>query len=349
MKLIKEKDLEKIVARIFHAGGCSQTEADCIARHLVDSNLCGHDSHGVIRVARYVGFIKDGTLKPNQQINVEYESDTVAVVEGNYGFGQSIGEQTMKLLATKTKKSGLAMTAIRDSGHLGRLGDWAEQLAQDGLISFHFLNTTGRGMLMVPFGGTDRRQSLCPISMCVPVEGRTPVLLDITTSIVAEGKVAVARNKGIQLPPNTIVDKDGNATTDPKDLYSGGAILPMGGHKGYGLNVIADLLAGALTGGGCTKPGVTELLSGMTSIAIDPSPFVDRDVYIQEMTNYMEWVTGSPPKDPNGKVLMPGDVEHQTREMRRSEGIPLDPATLDQIMEAAEAVGLSREDIEKHL
>ena len=202
-------------------------------------------------------------------------------------------------------------------------------------------------MLAVPFGGTDRRQSLCPISMCVPVEGQHPVLLDITTSVIAEGKLAVARNKGESVRPDTIIDKDGNPTTDPNHFYAGGALLPVGGHKGYGLNVVADILAGAFSGGGCTKPGVAQLVNCLTSIAIDPAPFTDHDVYIEEIKRYSDWVTGSPPKDPDGKVLLPGDVEHQTREQRGREGIPLDPSTWDQIVESGESVGLSREDIEQ--
>jgi uncharacterized oxidoreductase len=179
------------------------------------------------------------------------------------------------------------------------------------------------------------------------MEGRHPVLLDFTTTIVAEGKIAVARNKGEALAPGTIIDKDGNPTTNPNDLYDGGALLTMGGHKGSGLNVIADLLAGALSGGGCTTPGVGQLVNCLTSIAIDPNPFTDREAYIAEMKRYADWVTGSPPKDPNGKVLLPGDIEHLTREERGGDGIPLDQSTWSQIVEAGEIVGVSKEEIEK--
>ena len=145
--IIHADRLERIITRIFSAAGCSQAEAGCIARHLVDSNLCGHDSHGVIRVIRYVEFLRDGKVKAGQAISVVYENATAAVLDGNRGFGQVIGEQAMDLLAAKAKSSGMAMIALRNTGHLGRLGDWAEQLARHDLISFHFLNTTGLGML----------------------------------------------------------------------------------------------------------------------------------------------------------------------------------------------------------
>jgi uncharacterized oxidoreductase len=343
---IQADRLERIIARIFNAAGCSEPEAACISRHLVDSNLCGHDSHGVIRVIRYIEFLKEGKVKAGQEISVAFENGTVAVLDGNMGFGQAIGEQAMELLAAKAKKSGMGMIALRNAGHLGRLGDWAEHLARYDLISFHFLNTTGLGMLAVPFGGTDRRLSLCPVSICVPVEGRPPVLMDFTTTVVAEGKLAVARNKGESVSPGTIIDSAGNPTTDPNDFYDGGALLTIGEHKGSCLNIMADILAGALSAGGCSRPGVTELVNCMTSFAIDPTPFTDRDAYIQEIKRYTQWVTGSPPKEPDGNVLLPGDKEHQSRDQRGRDGIPLDKATWEQILQAGEMVGVTAQAVE---
>lgn len=345
--LIHADRLERMITRIFAAAGCSQKEAACVSRHLVDSNLCGHDSHGVIRVIRYIEFLRDDKVHAGRNISVVFENTTVAVLDGNRGFGQVIGEQAMNLLAAKAKKSGMAMIALRNTGHLGRLGDWAEHLARHDLISFHFLNTTGLGMLAVPFGGTDRRLSLCPVSICVPLEGRPPVLMDFTTTVVAEGKLAVARNKKESVAPGTIIDKDGNPTTDPNDFYDGGALLPIGEHKGYCLNVMADILAGALSAGGCTAPGVTELVNCLTSMAVDPTPFTNRKAYIEEIKRYTDWVTGSPPKKPGGKVLLPGEKEHQTRALRGRDGIPLDETTWNQILQAAEAAGISRSDIEQ--
>jgi uncharacterized oxidoreductase len=147
--------------------------------------------------------------------------------------------------------------------------------------------------------------------------------------------------------PGTIIDKNGNPTTDPNDFYAGGALLPIGAHKGFCLNVMADILAGALSGGGCTAPGVTELVNCMTSMAVDPNPFTDRNAYVQEIRRYTDWVTGSPPKEAGGKVLLPGDKEHQTREQRSREGIPLDETTWNQILQAGEMVGILRTDIDQ--
>lgn len=343
--LVQAEPLTKAVARIFEGAGSNEAEAGCVARHLVDSNLCGHDSHGVIRVGRYVGFVKAGTLMPNVTPKVVVETPVSAVVDGGMGYGQVVGEFAMNLLGRKAKAATLGLVSIRNCGHLGRTGDWAEQLGAQGLISLHFMNTTGLGMMAVPFGGTDRRLSLNPVAICVPIPGRRSVLVDFTTSTVAEGKLAVARNKGEPVPLGTIVDSRGRPTTDPNDFYAGGALLPIAGHKGHGLNIAIDLLAGALSGGGCTRPGVTVMANTMTSIAIDPTPLVDAGAYVEEMIRYCDWVTGSPPAEPDAKVMLPGEVEHATRARRRREGVPLDDTTWGQITAAGESVGVTAAEI----
>jgi len=335
--------LTQLTTRIFMAAGCEQPEAACVAGHLVDANLCGHDSHGVIRIMQYIDYIREGTLCPGQHARITRETDTGVVVDGNLGFGQVICEQTMEIVSRKAKRHGMAVGSIANTSHMGRTGDWAEQLARENLISLHFLNTTGLGMLAVPFGGSDRRMSLCAVAACVPVNDGPPLLLDFTTTVMAEGKLRIARNKGVSVPPGTIVDAQGQPTTDPNDFYAGGALLPIAAHKGHGLNIIADILAGALSGGGCTAPGETILRNTMTSIAIDPAPLVDPTAYFSEITRYCQWVTGSPPREPGGQVLTPGAIEHQTRQQRGHTGIPIDDTTWQQIVETAESHGLRYE------
>ena len=345
--LVQSDPLSEAVSSIFKATGSANPEASCVARHLVDANLSGHDSHGVIRVSQYLDYMNEGTLIANQNISVVFESDTIGVVDGHMGFGQVIGEQAMNVLSSKAKASGLGLVTIRNCGHIGRGGSWAEQLAKDDLISLHFVSTTGLGMFAVPFGGTDRRMSLAVMVVGVPVEGRPPIMLDCATSTTAEGKIRVARNKGVPVPEGQIVDKQGNPTTDPNDFYEGGAVLMMAGHKGYGLNFMTDLLAGALSGSGCTKPGVNHLINTMTSIAIDPGSFTNRETYMAEIKQFCDWVVGSPPKDPNGKVLLPGQIEHETRAQRQRDGIPIDDETWRRLVEVAVSVGLQRESFDR--
>ena len=172
----------------------------------------------------------------------------LAVVDGQFGFGQVMGEQATKLGIDKCSRQGVAVVALRNSGHLGRIGDWAEMAAHAGKVSLHFVNTSGGGILVAPFGGSERRLSANPIAAGVPVEGGPPIILDISTCTIAEGKIKVAFNKRANVPDGCILDGEGNPTNDPTSFYATppGAILPFGGHKGYGLSVIAEVLAGAL-------------------------------------------------------------------------------------------------------
>ena len=247
-------------------------EAETIARRLVDSNLVGHDSHGVLRVPRYLDWIKDGTLKPNTPPTIVFDSDTIAIIDGNRGFGQVIGEFAAKHGIAKARRMGIAMVGLRNVGHLGRVGDWADMAAEAGQVSLHFLNTSG-AQRVAPYGGTDRRLSTNPITIGVPIAGGDPVVLDVTTSMVAEGKLMVALNKGERVPDGWIIDRDGAPTNDPKDFYDGGALLTVGAHKGSGLSIVTDLLAGAVTTGKSSDANDPILRNNMLSIYIDPAVF----------------------------------------------------------------------------
>ncbi len=203
---------------------------------------------------------------------VVFDSDTMAIIDGNRGFGQVIGEFATRSGIAKAAKSGIAMVGLRNCGHLGRLGDWAEMAAAAGQVSLHFLNTSG-AQRVAPFGGSDRRLSTNPLAIGVPVAGGPPAILDITTSTVAEGKLMVALNKGEQVPAGWIVDKHGKPTTSPKDFYDGGALLTIGEHKGSGLSILTDLLAGAITTGRSSDPADTVLRNNMLSIFIAPAVY----------------------------------------------------------------------------
>src|SRR4029434_1459306 len=166
----------------------------------------GHDSHGVLRVGKYLEWVRDGTLKPNTAPEIVFDSDTIAIVDGRRGFGQVTGEFATRMGIAKARVKGIAMIGLRNCGHLGRLGDWAEMAAEAGQVSLHFLNTSG-AQRVAPFGGSDRRLSTNPMAVGVPRAGADPVILDITTSTVAEGKLMVALKQGAAVPAGWSVDK----------------------------------------------------------------------------------------------------------------------------------------------
>jgi uncharacterized oxidoreductase len=340
MKRVPADKLVQLVATIMNAGGCNPGEAATVARRLVDSNLVGHDSHGVIRVGKYLEWVRAGWLAPNRVPKVVFENDTIAIVDGDRGFGQVIGEFAGDIGTRKAAKAGIAMVGLRNCGHLGRVGDWAELAAAQGQVSLHFLNTSG-AQRVAPFGGSDRRLSTNPITVGVPVAGSEPVILDVTTSTVAEGKLFVASNKGEQVPAGWIIDRHGRPTRDPKDFYDGGALLTVGAHKGSGLSIIVDLLAGALSTGKSSDPEDTVLRNNMLSIYIAPAVYDREGVIAHEIARFLTWVKASPPAVPGQPVLMPGEVERNTRARRLIDGIALDDKTWEDLLAAAKSVGIA--------
>lgn len=340
--IVPAQSLRETTAAIFRAAGCDAPEAERIAHHLVEANLVGHDSHGVIRIASYVKWLLEGNVLANRSINVVFENEAIAIVDGQFGFGQTVAEQAMRLGIEKASKHGVAVIALRNSGHLGRIGDWPLMATQAGKLSLHFVNTTGGGILVAPFGGINRRLSANPIAAGIPMKGESPIILDISTCTVAEGKIRVALNKGLAVPDNSIIDNKGRPTTDPRDFYADppGAILPIAGHKGYGLAVLGDVLAGALTGGGCSNPqNAGRLVNGMLSIILDPDFFKSDAGFDSEIKRFVAWVKSSEKIMHNGEILMPGEIEERTKRERLRNGIEIDETTWRQIRETADKVG----------
>ncbi|MBY0230487.1 MAG: malate/lactate/ureidoglycolate dehydrogenase [Gemmataceae bacterium] len=341
---IRHDELRVLSARVFRAAGCDEAEADRIAVRLVEANLVGHDSHGVIRIPSYVQWLKDGKVVAGQSIRVVLENEALAVVDGGFGFGQSIGEQAVRVGVEKARRHGVAVVALRDSGHLGRIGDWPQLAAEAGLLSLHFVNTTGAGILVAPFGGIERRLSANPIAAGVPVGAGAgaPMILDMSACTIAEGKIRVALNKGVAVPEGCLIDAEGKPTTDPRVFYGTppGAILGIAGHKGYGLAVLCEVLAGALTGGGCSDPAKAgRVVNGMLSIYLDPSRFRDSADYAAEIERFTAWVKSSAKAAPGGDILMPGEIEARTKAARLRDGIDLDETTWAQIEATGKSVG----------
>jgi uncharacterized oxidoreductase len=334
MRRIDSEALAKLVAAIMQSAGSRVDEAATIARRLVDSNLAGHESHGVIRVAKYVEWVRQGWLRPNQQPSVVAEAEAFAIIDGNRGFGQVVGEFAMQLGVAKAARTGIALVGLRNCGHLGRVGDWAELAADAGQVSLHFLNTSG-AQRVAPYGGTDRRLSTNPIAIGVPIAGGRPVILDITTSMVAEGKLMVAMNKGERVPDGWIVDAQGAPANDPAAFYAGGALRTIAGHKGSGLAIVTDLLAGAISTGRSSDPDDVVLRNNMLSIFIAPALYDPEGGVRGVARRLVEWVKASPPADPAQPVLVPGEIERRTRAERLANGVPLDERTCEDLRQAA--------------
>ncbi|HEX3209200.1 MAG TPA: malate/lactate/ureidoglycolate dehydrogenase [Geminicoccaceae bacterium] len=345
--------LRRLAATILEAAGSAAAEADAVASRLVGANLAGHDSHGVIRVPQYVDQVRAGQIVPNRSALVVSETDAVTVLDGQGGYGQIVGAQSVQAAIDKARGHGIALSALRRSAHLGRLGDWAEMAAAAGMASIHFVNATGIPLRVVPHAGRDGRGTTNPLAMGIPVADGEPVVLDFATSAVAEGKVRVARNKGVSIPPDCLLDADGRPTTDPNALYAEppGNLVPFGGavtgHKGGALWLMVDLLAGAFTGGGCSRlpEGEPRFASNMLSIVIAPEAYAEAGL-AAEIRRFLGFVKSSRPRAPGSEVLLPGEPERRARAARLKDGVPIDPTTWEQILAAAERQGLGRAELE---
>lgn len=354
--------MEALGRAIFSRAGCAPDEAEKIARRLTGANLRGHDSHGVIRVPRYVQWIADGMQVPNRTVSLLLDQPSFAIVDGHYGFGQSVGEQTVDIGVAKAKQHGVAVTALRNSGHLGRIGDWAERAAAQNVVSIHMVNVRG-SLIVAPYGAVGRRMGTSPFCAGIPVEGGEPIVLDFATSLVAEGKALVAFKGGKPLPPGAIVDADGGLTNDPAPLYGEvppggypdpnngpGALRAFGDHKGSGLNFLMEMMAGALGGSG-TAGALGEdtrrrFCNGMFSIYVDVAAFDTDNAFAAEVKSYVDFVKSAPAATPGGEVLVPGEKERHTLAERTASGLPLAPEAWSDIVGTARGLGITESEIE---
>ena len=358
MVIIKVENLIDFVADVFAHADSSPEEARRIATYLATANLTGHDSHGVIRVPVYIRWKKMGSVVPNQIAEVVVDTPSLAVVDGKFGYGQTVAPVAVQIGIDKCKKAGLAAVALRNAGHIGRVGDWAEMAAAERLVSVHFVNAAG-SLLVAPFGGVEKRLSTAPYCVGIPRQSEDPIVLDFATSIVAEGKCLVASRGGKKLPDGALIDSDGTLSDDPHVLYGPytpdgprdhtagtGAIRAFGEHKGSGLAFICELLGGALTGTGATAAN-RRFANGMLAFYIDPGVVDVSNVFDGEMTRYVDFIRATKPAAGVEQVLIPGDPERKTRAERSKNGVPLPDDTWAAIVNTAREVGVSETSIQR--
>ena len=354
---VDAKQLEALIAEIFERGGCMRNEAERIAMRLMGANLTGHDSHGVIRTSRYMDWLGRGIFHAGRKVHVGLDTDALCILDGQYGFGQTIGEQAVRLGLDKAAKTGAAVVALNNSGHLGRIGDWAEMAAAEGFVSIHFVNARG-SVLVAPFGGAEARFSTAPFCVGVPRGDDPPVVLDFATSIVAEGKVLVAYKGGKPLPEGALIDENGTHTSEPEVLYGSagpdappterngyGAIRAMGDHKGSGLAFICELLGGSLTGNRATGIEGEHFANGMLSIYLSVEVFDQGGGFADDIKRYIDYVKSAKRANADEPILVPGDKERSVKADRLANGVPMSEETWKDIVNTARRVGLGDEEI----
>ncbi len=331
---------------LFVAGGVPAEEARIVAGSLVDSNLAGHDSHGVIRIVQYLQGIADGHLKPGTPLSIVHETPAVLVCDGGWNLGQVQAHRLLLRLMDKARTVGLSAGTLRHCGHIGRLGEYGEAAAAQGFAFMSTVNNHGFGRAVAPPGGTQGRIGTNPLALAVPGRPGEPVVLDVAMSVCAEGKVRVQFNKGEPVPEGWLLDAQGRPTTDPSVLYRDprGTILPLGGpqaYKGFGIGLLLDMLVGGLSGAPCSRPEIgSRVANAVLFVLWNSRQFSGADHFTGEITTLIDNVRNCQRAEGVAAIQLPGDPERRERARRNAEGIKLDEGTWGQLTALAGRLGV---------
>ena len=340
--------LRRLGSAIIQSGGSTASEADLVADHLVLANLMGHDSHGIGMIPAYVKNLKAGLVVPNTRAKVVKDDGAILMFDGLRGYGRPVAGEAMAAAIARCRQTGVVALTLANAHHIGRVGAYGELASGAGLVSLHFVNVADHGATVAPFRGTDARFVTNPVCIAIPATDRQPaILLDMATSQVAMGKIRVAKNEGKPAPEGSLIDAKGQPTLDPNVMFTdpiSGALRPFGGHKGYALAVVTELLS-TLSGGPTIQPGnqrMGGIINNMFALLIDPARLAGVDWLHREIDGFLDYVKASPPVNAAEPVLIPGDPERMAREERARSGIAVDATTWEELLQAGETVGLTR-------
>ena len=340
---LRAEQWREIGRRIFCAWGAPEDIAACVANSLVDSDLAGITSHGVIRVADYISYVNAGWWRPECRPEIVRGTPAITTVDGHYGFGQPAAHLALDASISKAKDIGIAAASILHCGHIGRLGEYAEKAAREGVVALIAASSAGNGGLVVPYGGAERVFSTNPIAAGVPAREHSPFIMDFATTVIAAGKIELAPDKDAQIPEGWAVDAEGRPATTIRQFLEGGALVPFGGHKGYALALLVELICGALTGAGVSKqPTQARKPRGLGfggnsafMIVLDISHFTDAEQFYTDVDGLFDRLESVKPAPGFNQVMIPGAPEIAQRAKRSREGITVDGAIWERIATAA--------------
>lgn len=346
MKLFSADYLRKFVADFFTACGAPPNEALMVADNLVESNLMGYDSHGVMRCMEYYRCVKDGRVRLGATPTIIKETPSTAIVDCALNFAPVAMNVMVNVACEKAQKVGIACAISKNAFHLGRLGSYVQKVAERGMFGFLSCNSRQKAHVVVPFGGRDGRLGTNPLAYAAPTNG-WPVVFDMSTTMIAAGKIDIALLEGKRLPENCIQDKDGNPSTDPKDFYGPngelfGTMLTLGspnfGYKGYGLSMMVEILGSILGGEDATIDHNRS--NGAMLIVINPDHFGGADQFRDLTDRFCKYQMSSRPAKGFEEVVVPGTYDFRLREKRLAEGIPIDEQIWSKMVAVAEEVGM---------
>ncbi len=337
--------LRDFTARILRAAGADQRNAERVAQALVGANLCGVDTHGVWHLPGYVQAIREGQLLPTAWPSIIEESPAYARVAGGWTFGHVGAEVAMELALDKAATTGIALVSLVQAHHIGRLGEYAEMAAERHMVGLIWAGGFAeKEPVAMPYGGSRPVLHTNPLAMGFPANSEPSVVLDFATTVLSGVKVVEARTQGKELPPGAIADREGRPTTDPEEFFKGGGHLPFGGHKGWGLMLAAELLGRVFTGADAfaqaPRGGPIFGHTGTTMVAFRADLFQPLTEYAGRTDELEQRVRAVPPAPGYAEVLVPGDLEARTRQIRLREGIPIPDDLWGRLRELAHSLGV---------
>ncbi|MBT3266057.1 Ldh family oxidoreductase [Candidatus Poribacteria bacterium] len=330
--------LRTFAEELFLAAGTPPDIAECVAGIVINADLAGHPSHGVFRIIGYMPAIERGHMVPDARPEILDEKTGAASVDAKRGWGHYAAQWSMRLAIEKAKETGIACVSLRNYAHIGRLGQYVEQAAEAGCVGIITLGEGGRGVgPAAPFGGTEPALLTNPFTIGAPTGDDTPFVSDFATTVVANGKIRVAREENRELPAGAIVDKHHQPSVDPDDWFDGGQSVIFGGHKGYALS-LATCLLGGLTGNFGTE---WNRMHGVFLVAIDVAAFLPPDEYSRNARAFLDGITDNPPAEGFDEVVAPGEPEQRSRREKLEVGIDVPDAVWRQLGEAAAKLGVT--------
>jgi LDH2 family malate/lactate/ureidoglycolate dehydrogenase len=336
--VVSKERLTELTIDALRALGLTQTDATDAATILVLADLFGLRTHGTSRIESYGERLRIGGINPTPSFNPEQVSPALYRLDGDNGVGPLVGFRALQVAMKAARNNGISCVFVRGSNHFGPVSPYSYIAAQQGFASIIGSNAT---TTIAPWGGTDARLGNSPVGFGVPNPGGRPVLLDMAISVVARAKIRNALKRGESIPSTWATDQHGKPTTDPKAALDG-FLLPIGGHKGYGLALIVDLLAGMLSGAAylthvkswVDDPEQPQNL-GHFYILIDTAVLGNSEWLTARMTDYAAILHGSAPVDPSAPVIVPGEIELNQYERQLAEGIDIGVEQLAMLEAAA--------------
>lgn len=340
--IVWPQDLRDFSRSVLRSMALPSDHVEIVSAALLDADLRGIDTHGMVRLSQYVTLIRGGVINPRPEIKIITESASHVLLDGGYGLGFLGSVKAMSVCIEKVKQVGIALAGVRNSSHFGAAGYYARMAAEQDLIGFA---TSNSYPVMAPPGSLVRTHGNNPFSFAIPAGERPLIVVDMATSVVSQGRIKKYATEGRQIPVGWAYDKEGKPTHDPGAAFS---LVPLGesGYKGYGLAVVMDALAGVLTGSLFARnfvSGPGSLGCGHLFMALDPQLFMSRDEFkkrIDEMIGQIKDVQR--PDGAEGPVYLPGERGSERKQKGLKEGIPMLASTISLLDKLADELGVGR-------